>query len=336
MQKISFFGLSGSGKSCYIYAMSHAMMEGVKFGDGSVLNVTCTTAAQMARLHNEYAKMAQGSWPVGTTETTNYDYSSRLKLKKVMDFRLQDYRGGLLDSFDEDDKEEHDNLFQSFDDSCTLLFFVGADTVLKAMGGDFMEDYKIGNLGTIYGEYLDQAKNPDVPILVIISKADMIPDGKHEKVKEYVMTRLQGMFGMGTGITVAITSISLGRNLMNDDGDLSGELIVKPTSGNIHIPILFSLYSVIANRIEESTGRLNAAENMRSSGEVAMRKEKKRNAFIRFFSSNERNIENTISNAMDIITTEKNNLQYCAEALNKIKDYLLKGADLYVDGYKQN
>lgn len=334
MQKISFFGLSGSGKSCYIYAMSHAMMEGVKFADGSVLNVTCTTMAQMSRLHNEYVKMTQGFWPVGTTETTNYDYSSRLKLKKVLDFRLQDYRGGLLDSFDEDDKEEHDDLFQSFDDSCTLLFFVGADTILKAMDGDFMEDYKIGNLGLIYGEYLDQAQNPDVPIMVIISKADMIPDGKFEEVKSYVMTKLQGMFGTGTGLTVGITSISLGKNLMNDDGDLSGELIVKPTSGNIHIPILFSLYCVIASRIEESTGRLNAAESSRYSGEAALRREKNRNAFVRFFSSNEKTIANTIARANDTIAAEKTNLQYCAETLNKIKDYLLKGADLYIDGYK--
>lgn len=336
MQQISFFGLSGSGKSCYIYAMSHAMMEGVKFSDGSVLNVNCTTMAQMSRLHNEYVKMANGSWPVGTTETTNYNFTSRIRLQKVMDFRLQDYRGGLLDSGEEDDQEEHDSLFKSFSDSCTLLFFIGADTVLKAMSGDYFEDYKIGNLGLIYGEYLDQATNPNVPIMVIISKSDMIPKGQYEEVKKYVMNKLQGMFGVGTGLTVGITSITLGKNLANDDGDLSGELIVKPTSGNIHIPLLFSLYCVIADRIEQSTGRLNAAQTNRAAGEAAMRRERNRNAFVRFFSSNESAISSTIANANNIIDSEKKNLNNCAEALSKIKGLLLQGAELYVDGYKQN
>ena len=69
------------------------------------------------------------------------------------------------------------------------------------------------------------------------------------------------MFGVGTQITAAITAVTLGRNLSNDNGELEGELIIGPTSGNIHIPILYSLYCVMAKKLEEATSNLRSAES---------------------------------------------------------------------------
>lgn len=337
MENVSFLGLSGSGKSCYIYAMSHAMLEGVKFPDKSVLSVTCATMAQMSKMHKAFMQMAQGTWPIGTAETTYYNYVSRIKLKRVMDFQLQDYRGGLLDSEDEDDEEERRKLFESFDGACTLLFFIGADTVLKAMDGNFLEDYKIGKLGIVYEEYLEEKDNAETPIMIIISKADMIPAERMDEAKEYVRNKLQGIFGAGTGLTVALTTISLGKGLSNNDGELEGQLIVKPTSGNIHIPILFSLYCVMAKRMEQTTSRLDSARTELSSGQTALRHERKRNFFTRIFFSNEKSIASAIENANQDVANEKANLDNCLETLSKIKAMLLNtdNVELYIDGEKQ-
>lgn len=336
MQKISFLGLSGSGKTCYIYAMSHAMMEGIRFADNSILDVNCTKTYQMVKLHKQYVNMTNGHWPESSVETTEYDYASHLKLKKLMDFQLQDYRGGLLDTSDEDEISEQDELLDSFVDSSTLLFFVGADTVMDAMNGDFEEDFKLNLLNQLFRTFREKTHEASIPVMVIVSKSDMIPDAKRVSVMEYVKQKLQGLFGAGTGLTVAITAVTLGKNLSNDCGELEGELIVRPTAGNIHIPIIFSLYSVVANRIEKITGKISSAEEEWEKSKQDLQRENNRSALARFFNSNEKTIKRRISSASGVIEAEKANLLLCADTLEKMKDLLMAGAELYVDGVRQN
>lgn len=128
--KISMYGLSGSGKSCFIFAMSQALSQGVEFANGELMTVITPDPRQMIKLYKAYEKMVKGFWPDGSTMSITYNFNVRKALEKMLEIEITDYRGGLLDSDDDDDIEEQDELFTSFNDSRVLLFFFGADTTI--------------------------------------------------------------------------------------------------------------------------------------------------------------------------------------------------------------
>lgn len=279
--------------------------------------------------------MKNGLWPAGNVESVKYNFNCRLALGKIMDFGINDYRGGLLDTCDEDEIEEQEELFRSFEDSEVLLFFIGADTIKLALNGDDEQQAKLDFMGILYENFLDRTNDSRTPIMIVISKSDLLSDAEKIQAKKLVLEALQSMFGTGTNLTAAITMVTLGRNLKNDQGELEGELIIGPTQGNIHIPILYSLFCVISNRIEESIGKLNTAQQSYVSAKTAMNQEMNRSAFARFFSSNEKNIRNRINESNRAIGSEKEVLDKLSVTISKIKPLLLSGADVYINGIKQ-
>lgn len=123
-EKISFYGLSGSGKSCFIFAMSQALSQGIQLSDEQLLQVITPDPRQMLRLYKAYEKMVNGSWPAGTDVSVTYNFNVRKALDLLMSIEITDFRGGLLDSLEEDDQEEQEKLFKSYKDSSVLLFFL--------------------------------------------------------------------------------------------------------------------------------------------------------------------------------------------------------------------
>lgn len=335
MEKITFYGLSGSGKSCYTFAMAQALSQGIRFNDGQILTVRCPIPMQMARLRKAYQQMRNGQWPDGTIDSISYNFNCRLALSKIMDFGIMDYRGGILDSCDEDEIDEQDELFSSFEDSDVLLFFIGADIIKLALNGDDEQQARLDFMGILYENFLDRTNDSKTPIMIVISKSDLLSEAEKKQAKNLVLSALQSMFGSGTNLTAAITMVTLGRNLKNEFGELEGELIIGPTQGNIHIPILYSLFCVISNRIEESVGKLNSAQLSYASAKNAMNQEMSRSAFARFFSSNESSIRNRINESNRAIGSEKEILNKLSETISKIKPLLLSGADVYINGIKQ-
>lgn len=335
MDKISFYGLSRSGKSCYIFAMAQALSQGIQFPDGQILTVRTPDPRQMLRLYKAYETMTNGLWPKGSIESYDYNFNVSKALEKLMSFGLTDFRGGLLDSMDEDDEDEQNKLFDSYRNSSVLLFFIGADTIRDACNGDFEANFKIDYLNTLYGNYLDKAQDSKTPIMIVITKSDMLSSQEIEQSKVFVKKKMQDMFGVGTQITAAITAVTLGRNLSNDNGELEGELIIGPTSGNIHIPILYSLYCVMAKKLEEATSNLRSAESSYRGAQRDLSHELSRSAFARFFDDNESSIRSRLSSYNSTISDEKSKLIKINETMSMIKQYLLRGAEVYINGQKQ-
>lgn len=335
MDKISFYGLSRSGKSCYIFAMAQALSQGIQFPDGQILTVKTPDPRQMLRLYKAYETMKNGQWPMGNIESFDYNFNVRKALENLMSFGLTDFRGALLDSMDEDEVEEQNKLFNSYGNSSVLLFFIGADTIRDARNGDFEANFKIEYLNTLYGNYLDRAQDSKTPIMIVITKSDMLSLQEIEQSKIFIKKKMQEMFGVGTQITVAITAVTLGRNLSNDHGELEGELIIGPTSGNIHIPILYSLYCVMAKKLEEATSNLRCAETSYRGAQRDLSHELSRSAFARFFDDNESSIRSRLSSYNSTISEEKSKLIKINETMAMIKQYLLKGAEVYINGQKQ-
>lgn len=335
MDKISFYGLSRSGKSCYIFAMAQALSQGIRFPDGQILTVKTPDPRQMLKLFKAYETMKNGLWPAGNIETHNYNFNVRKALENLMSFELSDFRGGLLDTMDDDELAEQQKLFDSYRGSSVLLFFLGADTIKAAMQGDFEANFKIEYLNTLYGNYLDSAKDTKTPVMIVITKSDMLSDAEIRTAKDFVKIKMQEMFGAGTQIIAAITAVTLGKNLSNDCGELEGELIIGPTAGNIHIPVLFSLYCVMAKQLDKATSNLSDAQQSYRSAQHALSQELQRNAFVRFFDDNEASIRRKINNANQLISSEKEKMARIGATMAMIKEYLLAGAEIYFNGVKQ-
>ena len=181
MNKITFYGLGGSGKSCYTFAMAQALSQGIRFADGQILTVRCPIPMQMTKLHRAYQQMKNGQWPNGNVESVKYNFNCRLALSKIMDFGINDYRGGLLDTCDEEEIEEQEELFSSFEDSDVLLFFIGADIVKQALNGDDEMQAKLDFMGILYENFLDRTNDSKTPIMVVISKSDLLSEDEKRK-----------------------------------------------------------------------------------------------------------------------------------------------------------
>lgn len=331
--KISFYGLSGSGKSCFIFAMSQALSQGIQFSDGELMTVITPDPRQMLKLYKAYEKMVNGYWPQGTDISVTYNFNVRKALELMMSVDITDFRGGLLDSIEEDDEEEQKKLFDSYNESSTLLFFFGADKVKAAMNGDMLARFNFQHFNALYENYLTVSSNgKDTPVMVVLSKADMLTDNEKTQAFEFIKNQMRQLFGKGTNRTVGLTAVSLGKNLTNDGGELEGELDIRATSGNLSIPILFSLFHLMANRIEQTVGRISNSESALRSSRNALSKELSRNAFVRFFNNNETSIRSQINNHSTVIGKEKELLNRMNSSMAAIKSYLLSGAEIYING----
>lgn len=331
--KISLYGLGGSGKSCYIFAMSQALSQGIPFRDGELLTVMTPDPRQMLRLYKAYEKMTQGYWPAGNVESVDYTFDIRKPLELLMTLKITDFRGGLLDSTDEDDEEEQEKLLESYQDSSVLLFFVGADKVKSAMHGDMSARFNIQYLNTLYGSYLGSSqKAMKTPVMVVLTKSDMLSDSEKSNAILFLKDQMRMMFGAGTGITAGITAVTLGANLTNEGGELEGQLNIKPTAGNLNIPILFSLFHVMAQKIENTIGTIQGNESALSSANRDLAHELSRSAFSRFFVNNESSIRSRINSQTTAIGENKELLLKLNSTMAGIKEYLLKGSELYING----
>lgn len=331
--KISFYGLSGSGKSCYIFAMSQALSQGVPFNDGELLTVITPDPRQMLRLYKAFEKMMNGKWPDGNVESVKYNFNVRKALNLLMELDITDFRGGLLDSTEEDDEEEQKKLFESYRNSSVLLFFIGADKTKAAMQGDPEARFNIQYLNTLYEGYLGLSEESrKTPVMVVLTKSDMLSNVEKESAIDFLKNQMRGMFGAGTGITAGITAVTLGSNLTNEGGELEGELNINPTAGNLNIPILFSLFHVMAQKIEKTIGVINDTESALNASKRDLSHELSRSTIARFFVNNEASIRNRINSHTSEIGQNRDLLLKLNATMSGIKSYLLNGAELYING----
>lgn len=332
-KKITFIGLNGSGRSSYIPVMAQSLSRGFRLFNGQMLNVGSTTLEQAVQLRVEYQRMKKGKWPLGTLESINYNFYCSLGHDLITEFNIKDYRGGLLDTCDEDEIEEQEDLFYSFENSDAILFFIGADDVRNAQKNDDIRIAKIDYLLVIYEHLLWKGIiESKTPIMVVISKSDLLSDIEKKQAKDFVLSALHPLFGPGSNLMAAIVMINLGRKLKrNEQCEMEGELFINPTQGNIYVPFLFSLFCIISNMLKDNLGKLKSVQLSDSIVEGEIRPQMSENLFVNFFLSKEYN--NYESNKE--IVSEKNILGILSGTISKIKSILLSEVDVYINGVKQ-
>lgn len=313
--------------------MSQALSQGIEFSNGELMTVITPDPRQMVRLYKAYDKMVNGYWPAGNTQSITYNFNVRKALEKMLDIEITDYRGGLLDSDDDDDLEEQADLYKSFNDSRALLFFFGADIIKKAFDGDVYARFNFQHFNTLYDSYLGSSPNAiKTPVLFVISKADLLNNTELAKAKAFIKDQMKQFFGKGTNLTVGITAVSLGKNLSNYKGELEGELDIRANAGNLSIPVLFALYNLMAEKIESAIGTINSAQSSLSNAQKALTHELSRSAFARFFDNNEKSIRSRIVSSQNAVMSSKDTLLKLENSMSSIKSFLLSGAEIYISG----
>lgn len=271
-KQICILGLSGSGKTCYMYALAQVMQMGVEYGNVAISTI-CNNAAQQGKINTLIEKMLDmREWPESTNKDITYDFCLRVQTDEnykeiIPSLKIKDYDGGIL-QHQNSASTKYDEIMQSFKDSVTLIFLIDAKAVLQGIDeNDLAEEHR-----GIYGNHNDKRlainsvtyvesilrdykkKNGLPPIMIAITKSDLFYDDKEKQAAmKFIRKYIPSVFAIGSNVDAGICCVSLGENLGTDDsGHISGELKID-TSNNIHLPFLFGVYNYLDSVFDGST-----------------------------------------------------------------------------------
>lgn len=271
-KQICILGLSGAGKTCYIYALTQVMQMGVENGNVTISTIS-NNAAQQGDINAEIEKMFDTrKWPKSTSGDTPYDFCLRVQTEKaykeiIPSLRIKDFKGGALQN-QVSGSAEYDRVIQSFKDSVTLIFLIDAKSVLHGIDESNLAEEHRG----VYGNHNDKRlainavtyvesilrdfkrENGLPPVMVAITKSDLFCNDKEkEAAMKFIRKYIPSVFAIGSNVDAGICCVSLGENLGTDETDhISGELKID-TSNNIHLPFLFGVYNYLDSVYDGST-----------------------------------------------------------------------------------
>lgn len=273
MGKISMFGISGSGKTCYLYAMAQILQGGAQ-QDNFRMTIIANDMSQQAKLNEGYMRMAvDGKWPEGTNTTTEYNLCVRAQydgmFRPMVDsLTLFDYTGGVWTNNSADAQRDRLKLMQAFADSSAVLFLVDGVTLLQAMDPQerhpshkgiatmpqiVLARQQIAFVENLFTSFKNQVgKVP--PVMVVLTKSDVFVDEKElQHGKSLVKQYLPSIFAKGSGIEAAMVSLSLGTHLGTVNGNtITGNLSLS-TQYNIHLPIVYAVYAYLSETYYNSS-----------------------------------------------------------------------------------
>lgn len=272
MSKISMFGVSASGKTCFLYAMAQVLRNGVRHGD-NLVQIISNRARQQMKLNDGYMKLARRQWPQTSDKTETFDFKVSMQCngnygEVIPSLEIQDYRGGILQDMSETGEEELDDLLDSFRGSSAIIFIIDGQTLIDAMdlrdrdvchqgNTDVLEQFsartQIEFVENIFMEY-KRVEEDVPPVLIAISKGDIFAsDQERQNGIRLVKEKLPSIFAIGSRLTAGITIMSLGEGLGTDtNGALVGTLKLSPDY-NIHVPVIFGVYADLCYQFEETT-----------------------------------------------------------------------------------
>lgn len=271
MSKINMFGVSSSGKTCFLYAMAQVLRGGVRHED-ELVQMISNRASQQRMLNEGYLRLASREWPQKSNDTITFNFKVSMQcnghFSDVIDsLEILDYRGGILEDMSADAEKNLKELLDSFRSSSAIIFIIDGKTLIDAMNPDdrdvchrgtsdvleqFSARMQIEFVENIFMEY-KRVEDEIPPILIAISKGDLFAsDYERENGIQLIKEKLPSIFSHGSGLWSGITIMSLGENLGSDEnGRLTGKLKLTQDY-NIHIPVIFGIYADLCYLYEET------------------------------------------------------------------------------------
>ena len=279
--KISILGVSRSGKTCYISAMSQ-VLKNCNLGNGCRISLKTNEIAKQLELDNNFMSMAtEREWPKGTDTTTSYDFRIHFQSQdaslQLSSLTMDDYRGGMLNGMGKQDKNDRDSFIESMSDTAVITFLIDGTTVLNAMDeldkdavhrGGTQAPEKLAAINEIsimenilYIRIQNKANIP--PVLIVITKSDVFASKEElNNGISLVKDLLSALFSFGNRLFVGITTVSLGSGLdKGDNNSIIGQLDIS-TQNNIHIPMLFAFYAYLDAEYEKMPDKTNTDKVM--------------------------------------------------------------------------
>lgn len=335
MKQISIIGLSRSGKTCYIYAMAKTMKRGIN-------NISIFSPDDIMRdkLKEGWKKISKEHiWPKGSDKITHCDFECLIHLRSVMDFCWDDYKGGMLNSFDEISQKEKADFFKYLENSAGLIFCVPADTINRIINDD--DDDAFEELEELNDFILKSVKIiKDIPVTVAITKSDLFDDDQAISVaREIIKEELNALFDKGNKVSVLLVPVTLGEGL--GDGEQGGKITkgtinADPKDGHIHLPVMFNLYFSLLDYIAEAHNVLNDLKKELGSNFGRLSTAKNHNSIVRFFKGEDvNNLETNGTYLKQRITEEEENIQLLKEDLEKVRNEFTHDCEFYINGELQ-
>lgn len=330
MRQISIVGLSGAGKTCYIYAMSKTMMRGV---NNISINPIDDNLYNQLRAGWRNIK-TERKWPTGTDRVNRCEFTCFVQLRPVMDFCWDDYKGGSLTGFDTISAKEREEFYKSLSISDGVIFCVPADTIIEALEGDDDAQDDINMLNRFILQYASKNSLKGIPITVAITKSDLLDKEELSIAFQVVKKTLNNLFAKGTNVSVLLVPISLGSNLKGlPGGEITGTINMDPKAGNIHLPVLFNLYYMLLEQISEFSTNLKELRLNLSSVNSSIYFGQNMNGLKRWWEGVDiDNLQKNKSDLQRIIEQKEEELRGIETDLKKIKNEFGTECEYYFNG----
>ena len=176
--EITMLGTSGTGKTCYLYAMASRMATGVNY-----LTFSATDYEDSLELEDEWSKICEEGVtpdPTGAKGSREYQFTCSYSFRPFADFNWFDYKGGVLTKAgDELDKECRDMVRKRAKTSGGIIICISAELLHDALSGKMQAQRAFVAYASLLQEVRRTGKT--VPIMFAITKADLLKAHEYEE-----------------------------------------------------------------------------------------------------------------------------------------------------------
>ena len=223
--KVTMIGLSGAGKTCFLYAMYNFM----SIPQGGFVFTAKDPDVDLDLADGWDQIIIDKTWPRHTDESGNYDFYVQYAGAKIADFSWYDYRGGALMERS-DSSEDVRYLNNKISSSNALIIFLDADQLVLPLN---YNKRQFQRLLWCVNSTIAQHKDPYFPISFVITKGD-----------KYDYDTLLNSPGFNYFNNNVFESI---RNSQNVAGLFTITEVTSTTAYNVYFPLMFSIYHGLEN-----------------------------------------------------------------------------------------
>ena len=265
-------GASGSGKTCYITAMYAKMATGF---DGFTLVTDDQTRVQLEKdIYHLRKASGKERFPDATPNayTREFDFRLSYARKRIINFSLMDYAGGIILS-----KQGTYEQFKNSLSECTALYiFIDGESLCDGDKIERIENVRYDcalAVTPLIQDFADTHEGALPPIVFVVTKSDLCMKYVND---DEIIHILRELFSPAfcEGATTYVCGVSLGRNISDDN--YQGRL--SPV--NIHIPFFLGCYHEYLNRVialEEAITQANKENSqIAAKANSAMEKERRK------------------------------------------------------------
>ena len=324
---ITMLGTTGTGKTCYLYAMASKMATGV-----NKLTFSPTDYEVSLELEEQWDNICDGVWPEPSNISEEYEFTCSYALRPLIDFRWYDYKGGLLSQRgDEVDQAERVKVLDKMNNSESLIVCVSAEHLKGLLQGDRASSRPFRAYSHLLQEFV-RKNGHTIPVMFAVTKADLISKAEFESGVELLKSNVfSSLFAEDGDWLVGFVPVSLGKNFETDGGRIVGGVI---NPWNIEIPVLFCIKGRLDVMVPELEDMINTYNENKKDAGARLNRELSKTGWDKFWNGDSsgsiRTEVESLENKIHEMTSKLNQLK---RDIDNIASAIIKsGAKVYMNG----